>query len=1120
MTSFEEYLEQDGRKLSAEQLEVVYSNVATIVGAGAGSGKTTVLSYRFLRLLMQHMAKVDEILALTFTRKAASEMYERIFRIVEKVGRQNPDLQAQLKDFASSHISTLDSFASEIARTDCARYGISRDFQVLDQDDEEALMDRIAYSFADSGDADMLLLAKLFPPSRLSGLFLDVAGHVDILSSTDEEGYRMGYRGFLERLDEALRSEVVSAMSGLAAYDVEGVREKDVFCRSSSSCYLNVIDAVKKGETEGLRMSYPLRPYTGKPFGRSEWTAVKDILRKYESLMKILVPVRRNLADDVLCDAVSRIFSSFVHRLQSEKRRLGVLSFSDVESLCLRILKENRDVRSYYKRKFRYIMIDEFQDNSARQRDLLFILSEKENVSGLGVPAKEDLDNSKLFLVGDDKQSIYAFRGADVSVFNALKKDIVAIGGRYLTMSTNYRSDPKLLKHFNFVFSSILTRHEIADPLENFEEDFMSRLLCRNDLAGYEALFEPIGWPEGKKCAGSRIVFAHTEDADVEEEGDEADEEGDLLSSAENEAEFIRNLVEEMVTGDGYLVPDGKGGLRRPGYDDIAVLFQKSASQMPLEKTFRRAKIPYTVVSSTSITLEALSSDFAAYLSLLLFPEDKVGYFQVLRSPFVRLSDEALTFYLRYRDCYVLPEGERAFEFIPGNLGIRDRKKFEAAAELYAKLRAMLGRSTLTALLDTLYYESGYASFLKSSLSLSSYEEHYQYLWETAREMDSLDEFVSYISARLAEAEKLDIDLLRLRSDGVQLMTIHKAKGLEFPIVILAGTASWRSRPDNSRVVAYDGSPFIALDVSEDAGVNTVFRHFTSRRLEAERRRLLYVALTRAETHLVVVASGKRTKSRGYGYPERSMANLYFRALEGDDLHEERTFPSLVEDDIESARDEISSFEEFYDREAEADGVYTERKFGAKALAHLDYVSETESLQGEELGGLSEKAEDLIRTNGLASDFGTLVHGTLEAFFRSDVPPSMVSEKLEAKDCRVLEAEAAKIRDRFLSSSLYLDHVEGRQVLPEEGFFSISGGRVIEGSIDLLVLGNDYNLVIDYKTDRFHAPMDHRGQLLSYIEAVERIYGGKPCYAVLYYVRSASAEAPIDRDGNVVDLPD
>lgn len=1114
--TFEDYLARDSRKLSPEQLAVVYSDIATIVSAGAGSGKTTVLSYRFLRLLMQGKAKVDEILTLTFTKKAASEMYERIFRIVEKEASSGNELLAsQMKDFASAYISTLDSFASEIARTDSVRYGVSRDFEILDDDENTRLIDRICNGIFNDCNADVLKLAERLSPQEIGALFSEISYKAGILVRGDEAVFYSCFDEFLSSLMAFARQNVKQSIGRIGEFDIPPLSSKEIFNPSSGGYYRTVEKLLEKGMYEDMPRKYNKRGYTGKALDKSSWDALKAAMDDYAHYFSLLYSAWTISSDEGIRRAVASVFSRFISRINSEKRRLGLLSFSDVEALAIEILKNNRDVRRFYKNKFRYIMIDEFQDNSSRQRDLLFILSEKEDVDGLGVPEKEDLDNTKLFFVGDDKQSIYAFRGADVAVFNALKQDIVAIGGRHLTMETNYRSNPGLLEHFNSIFNGILSP-EAKDDVAMQEEAFLGKVMDRNDLSGYEAGFERIGIPERKDTSRSMVVFAHTEKHGDEAEETERPVDDEELSAAENEAEFIARYIEEDVLGgEAFLVRDKTTGtLRRPTYSDIAILYQKTSAQMPLEKTFRKKGIPYTVVVSTSITLEAISSDFVAFLSLLLYPNDKVSYFHVLRSPFVRLSDEGLSFFEEFRKDSLLPEDKEAFSYIPESLGDEDVLRLKEAGRLYYKLRNMLGRSSLTMLLDVLYQESGYASFMKSSPTLSSYEEHFSYLWETAKGMESLEEFISYISLRLDESSKFDINLLRLENDGVQMMTIHKSKGLEFPIVILANAASYRSSPDTSRLVYYEGSSFLALDTSADRAVNGLFRDFRNRRIEAEKKRLLYVALTRAEEHLIIVATGKESSSKGYYYPESSMASMYLQAASENTYHD-LEFPHLYESDIQRQKEQISISSPFYDRDCVPEGSFTRRKIGAKELGHVKN-EEKESYNGIELKGIDDKTDNILRTFSLSVEFGTFVHAVFESFFKNLEAPVFYSEKLSEKENGWVTKEGERILSAFKSSCLYLSHIKAHECFSEEGFFTLEDGLVVEGSIDLLVLGEEYNLVVDYKTDRFYNPKDHEAQLRSYIRAAEALYPGKPCYAVLYYVRKPGQENFIDREGHPV----
>ena len=624
--------ELSGKELSAEQMAVVNSDTATLVSAGAGSGKTTVLSYRFLRLLMERKAKVDEILTLTFTKKAASEMYGRIFRLVETVAEYNPLLESQVKDVARANISTLDSGCAEIARTDSMRWGITRDFSLLEDEDHERMIKSITEDlFIDMHD-DMIHLMKYFSPA---GIYDDLFGYlsksVNVLTEMDAAASEKAWLSFLDRFAERHVDKVYEMLD--AADETGIVDEANPLMQSEGPSNRDSIRFYLQNREWEKLPSFDLRK---NGFAKKIYAPLKPLLKEYKVTREILADLHYLGAEAT--HAVMNIFSEFIRRLSSFTRREGLLSFSDVEALALQILKTNTGVRNHYKRKFRYIMIDEFQDNSNRQKELLYILSEKEELTDTtGVPSLKDLDNTKLFFVGDDKQSIYYFRGADVSVFNNLKNEIVQIGGKHLTMSTNWRSEPGLIMHFNDAFPSVMTAEELSDADASTEE-FFGEYEGR-DTSRYEAFYSEIGYRAAKPGITPRIVFSKR-DASEEEEGDEKA----YLDSRENEAEYIADLIREMTGTDRWLLPSKKEGetTRRPSYEDICILFRSTGIQMSLEKVFRGEDIPYTAVSSTSVGIEALSYDLTYFLKLVIYPRDKFSYMEVLRGPFVRLSDDAL----------------------------------------------------------------------------------------------------------------------------------------------------------------------------------------------------------------------------------------------------------------------------------------------------------------------------------------------------------------------------------------------------------------------------------------------------------------------------------------------
>lgn len=1108
MKTFEDFLssELNLRVLSREQHDVVYSDKATVVSAGAGSGKTTVLSYRFLRLLLledeKRRAGVDEILTLTFTKKAAAEMYERIFRLIKTLVPYFPSLEKEVRAFNKAHISTIDSFVAEIARTDSMRYGIARDFTILDADEKARLIKNVTTSlFADHKEL-MTSLCRIFNPVDLaSGVFSLLDERFDLFSTFDGNEQEKMFYSFLSLVEEDASSRLLQILSLLAKSEMLTSSPPDFLDEDSLAYHERLASCIKKGDYRSLVAIGLKRGFATRGSKKESSDRIKALAKCYNALYPLLISISE-LREDEAQSGYFKLFGIFLSRLGDEKRKLGALTFKDVEALAIRILKENRHVRSYYKHKFKYIMIDEFQDDSIRQKELLYILSEKEGINGHGVPDVKDLDDSKLFFVGDAKQSIYLFRGADVSVFNSLKDEMAAIGGNVFSMGTNYRSEPGLIEHYNGLFNQAFSYEGEREDGDAELDDLLKRVISKYKKDDrYEARSERIGSREASEGIRPKIVFAHSRLRE-----NETDEEN--LGWTENEAEYIAGKIKAMISSDDYLIPSHDGP-RRPCFDDIAILYRNSSSQLPLEKAFRRMSIPYTIVESTSITVEAMISDFYSFLNLLVQPRDKECYFNVLRGPFARISDKALLFFSVFKDSYELPYD--CFSCIPEGLSDKDKVRFETVSSLYSEIKVMASRLPLEQLVSHLYYQGGYYSYISANPELSSFEEHYEYIWEMAKEKCGLVEFLSYIKNVVQARGRMDVNLLHLKADGVRLMTIHKSKGLEFPIVFVCGvTTSFVA--DKGIAIDDPVVPFFALDSSEGTNVKRlVFSRYRRLREEAEMKRILYVALTRASSHLVVMMSDKeRSSSKG------NMAALYEKALrESGVSYEEEVFDVLFENEVASSKIVIKTNEGFYSSMPKAVLSCRSKSRGVKELSHESDEIYKDDGKGEVLPPFSSLVDEILSSSSCFDLFGTLCHQALECMFKKEKFSPEYDERVTEDEMLILKREAEAVAKSFFSSTYYLDGIKGEDAESEVRFFCLTANEVAVGSADLVVFKKDHNLVVDYKSDRYYDPDFHKSQLVSYAKAMESIYS-KPCLCQVFYLRSMAPGPLWACDGSII----
>lgn len=1070
---------KDGRHLNEEQLAAVYADRNTVVSAGAGSGKTTVLSYRFLRLILEGKADVSEILTLTFTKKAAAEMHLRIYDMLRK-GSAYPEAQVALRDFSSSSISTLDSFCSQIVRADSVRYGISRDFSMLDPDlpGGEDRFRMVAQRFLEAdqyGAAIACLAEKLDPDKIIDSFFLPLASMIPITKGIDPE-MSCGMLGALIGQRDEKADELSSRLQCFAR------RNFSSFNTPSGTPWLSHALKIMNGHVyEELGRAPAMRTDR---VAADDIQNFKDIKEDWTALLAY--PDISSLQDEKEVLILAR---DYITALNRDKRLSGMLTFSDVEALALEILKTNKDLRSFFKQKYRFIMIDEFQDNNRLQKDLLYLLSERNDSASDDVPDACHLEGNKLFFVGDAKQSIYRFRGADVSVFKALSSELEQSGGESLSLRYNYRSEPALIEEENAVFDKLFTGDK---PYEADAE----AALTRNPTQGIKPRMIL------RLCQG------------VVEEGTDPDAEE--LSIAESEGIAIANQIKEAVSGDEFLIKKKHVGLTRPSWGDFAILLRSTGAQMEYEKALRNAGIPYQVEQSRSLTLEAVASDLYNVLQYLTYPADKIAFFSLLRSPFCALSDRQLA----------LIKDETDLAKIASLLDDDGRVKVESLSSLLSVARCKLQEGRICPLLDALYYESGYYAFLVNTPRFHAYLENYESLWQVAKLFDEevlpVSRFVSYLRQRIGSPGKLiTVASWFETQDAVQIMTIHKSKGLEFPIVFLAHAGSDYGRVSASPVPKLQNG-LLYWDLKKANYTKVFFKDDENQMRDAEMLRMLYVALTRSEYHFVISGSIEESKD-GHLKPKTSLL-AKFLEVAGFDYRKGtcknlESIPFALLDT--SARSGVK-----VDRSAAASAWFSSYQEFALKIATPKYNAS--ALDDETSGGVGEelpqlRSDEILGDNrDLITAFGTFCHALAECRIKHQdesalsFPPEM---GLEKGDVKCVEEDAKALLSALFSSPVFCHLMALGKAESEVRFFMPYADGVLEGVADLVIHTPRFILILDYKTDRMRVLSAHKAQVVAYVSAFSSIYPSIPCYGSVVYLRDVRDEEVWDKDGNSVNLP-
>jgi ATP-dependent exoDNAse (exonuclease V) beta subunit len=777
--------------------------------------------------------------------------------------------------------------------------------------------------------------------------------------------------------------------------------------------------------------------------------------------------------------------------------------------MAVRLLEEDPEFRRSWKENYRFIMIDEFQDNNDLQRKLLYLLAEYPERDEEGIPDADELVPGKLFFVGDEKQSIYRFRGADVGVFKRLSREIAAAGGQAIDLPRNYRSEPVLIDFFNRFFPGIF-----ADARED-----------------YEAGFQPLKSRDASEGVVPKIGFFYRAYNPLKDES--------LLSDAESEAWYIARRIKEMVEGGDLPLPGGGTA----SYGDIALLMRSSSNQINFESSFRRLGIPYTVQSARALFLEAPVSDFYQILQLALYPEDRLAYLGLLRSPFAGLSDDVISeLMLREREEHAEP-----FSSDPDDpLFDGEGERYRLAGEAWRMVCGCADREPLAEIVRRLWHSFGYRYAVLRNPDYHVYLEYYDYLYEFAlradRQGETLVTFLVFLRENLGKYEKIEeVEPPREESLGVRIMSIHKSKGLQFPVVFVAGCGT-TGRREGEGESPFFADPELGITLAapstgrKSGKANFFYRRGQELEKEqevAEMKRLLYVAATRAEHHLFFSGYHGRNNRNMDGLGRFSFLNWIgagFGAGSGD-WEDDPAFDGIMEiiPPIEAAeRDRASDgtegkriLEEAGRTYAAAGSLafdYPQSSFSPSSLGR-GFVSSREVPAEPAAKSAAESGElpvdRYLKGEDRITAFGTLCHRMVEEGIKRGGAEESVT--LPPQFSSLSSAAAALVMDTargfarfFLDSEMGMrarrESAAGSEVAEVAFVYRTGKGRFIDGSIDLLLEGEDGEeaLVFDFKSDRGMEPEHHLPQLAIYRQAAEALTG-KRVRTFLWYLRRGEA---------------
>ena len=994
-----------------------------IVSAGAGSGKTAVLTERVKRKLLDGI-HINNLLVLTFTNAAAKEMKDRIRKAV----LNTPSLKDELNLIDGAYITTFDSFSLSVVKKYHTKLNITNNIKVSDQVlidiKTKKILDEIfdEYYLTPSSNFNSLIDDFcLKDDEELKKYILNLYNKISLkydkkkyleeyFNDYNVEKYVEDYLNLIKNKQNNLK-ELISNLSNYF---------ENKFIIKVEDCLSKLINANTYSE---ILNSFDYGKAPSVPNGSSE--AAKSLKASiFEIAKEIKELCIYSSVDEMKEEILSTIENTKVlvnilleldKRLEKYKYSEEVFNFTDIARLAIKVVMENEDVREELKSTFQEILVDEYQDTSDLQ-ELFISLISKDNV----------------YMVGDIKQSIYRFRNANPYIFKN-KYDLYSNSdlGEKIDLVKNFRSRNQVLDGINLLFDLFM------------DDDFGGADYKKN----HRLIFGNNRYTELDTIDNYDLeIFSYDEDN------------LNGLKNCEEEAFLIGNDIKNKIFNSYKVFDKNENIIRSCRYNDFVILLDRSKDFDLYKKIFEYLKLPLTIVKEETLTKEDDISIIRNLLRLLIcIKEDrldnefKYSYISICRSFLYKLSDEEI-YEIYTRDNY-------------------------KETDLYKKCLGLIECIDTTPISSYLRYvldEFNYEEKLLTINNIKCFITRSEYLYNLAHSMEeagnTVYDFIDYMNEIFDNEYDIKFNTNSSNSNSIRIMTIHKSKGLEFPICYFAGFASKFSLSELTDKIIYDNNYGIVLpkvdEYYKDTILKTLIKKKTRQEEISERIRLLYVALTRAREKMIIVI------------PKIEEEEELLDIVPSYKREKYNSFLSIIKSIYSNLLNYVSEKEIIGDRKYQNTNINSITLDSSEERIIVNEINvETRVL--EEVHYSKEKLHLISNEEKEVMNFGTKVHEILELI-------DFNNYNLDLYD---IDNFIKNKINNFINSDFMKDKLN-LNMYKEYEFLYSEDNTLSHGIIDLLLEDTDKMIIVDYKLKNIDDE-EYDKQLNGYRKYIENKTGKK-----------------------------